>query len=476
MVSVSMPAPKPAGTTAYILQDGNRILTQTHITEQGVATMRFSQHVLPIALFLAIVTNVCAQEPSNTFTSPRTGPPALTLMAALDMTLKHNPALAASTEEVHARDAATIQASLLPNPELAVELENFAGSEDLQGFDGAETTIALSQRIELGSKRSKRRQVASLEKDLAEWDYQSKKLDVLTATAKAFIRVLAAQEQVLQSEELTRLAEQTLAAVSARVDAGKVPPLEQTRAQVELAVARTTAGKAVKDLDASRRRLAAFWGKDQIEFKQVIGDLTTLTALPSEASIRPLLTSNPDLARWGDEVEQREAALTLSRSQSIPDVTFSFGVRNFQETDNNALVAGVGLTLPLFDRNQGGISEARANLEKTRHERRAAETENLAGFAEAWQNLSAAYLEATSLRDDILPGAQSAFEAADFGYREGKFDFLQMLDAQRTLFEAKGQYLQALAAYHEARTEVERLVGTPLTELPQTTTPNSELR
>lgn len=108
------------------------------------------------------------------------------------------------------------------------------------------------------------------------------------------------------------------------------------------------------------------------------------------------------------------------------------------------------------------MSEARAALEKIRHERRAAETEAQTDLAETWQNLSASHAEAIALRDEILPGSVSAFEAAEFGYREGKFDFLQMLDAQRTLFEVKGKYLQALTDYHLARIEVERLIGAPL--------------
>ena len=401
----------------------------------------------------------------------------LTLDQALGLALTHNPALAAFDENIRAKDAAALQAGLRPNPELTIEMENFAGEDELAGFDGTETTIALSQLIELGGKRSKRRQIANLEKDLADWDYQSQKLDILAATANSFIQTLAAQQRQMQTEELVLLAEQTLSAVSARVEAGKVSPLEQVRARVELSSARTKAASARRALLVARRHLAANWDAERADFRQAVGDLTAIEPLTAEATLRDQLHNNPDLARGEKEIERLELSLSLARSQVVPDLTLSLGVRNFQDTGNNALVAGMGLSLPLFDRNQGGIREANANNNRVLRERRAREIEINSRFIEAWQNLAAAHDEATALRDDILPGARSAFEAAEFGYREGKFDFLQLLDAQRTLFEIKDQYLQVLAAYQQARTEVDRLIGSPLHKLPlPATAPQQEKR
>jgi cobalt-zinc-cadmium efflux system outer membrane protein len=393
----------------------------------------------------------------------------LTLADALGLVLKHNPTLAGFAAEIRARDAAALQSGLLPNPELGVEVENFAGQDDLEGFDGAETTIAFSQLIELGNKRSKRQQVAVLDKDLAGWDYQGKKIDVLASTAKAFIQVLVAQEQVSLNDELVKLAEKTATAVGERVDAGKVSPMENIRAQVELAAARSEANKASRELEASRRRLASFWGGKQAGFAEVVGSLTEITSLPAEETIQNLLKTNPVLARWQSELDRSEAALALARAEAVPDLNISAGVRNFQETDNNALLVGFSVPLPLFDRNQGAIGEAGAKLEKARQERREAQVALLTELSETWQNLSAAYVESSTLRDKILPGAHEAYESTELGYREGKLDFLQMLDAQRTLFDVKRQYLLALRTYHMTSTDMERLLGASLKSLPQST-------
>jgi cobalt-zinc-cadmium efflux system outer membrane protein len=81
------------------------------------------------------------------------------------------------------------------------------------------------------------------------------------------------------------------------------------------------------------------------------------------------------------------------------------------------------------------------------------------GLSTAYQRLASAHAEATILKTQVLPGAQRAFDAANQGFRLGKFGFLSVLDSQRTLFDSKSQYLLALTDYHQAVAEVERLIG-----------------
>lgn len=406
--------------------------------------------------------------------SGETIPDQLTMASAMALALRKNPSLSGFSAEIRARDAAALQAGLLLNPELGVEVGNFGGKDALEGVDGAETTIAFSQLVELGGKRENRRMVANLDKTLAEWDYQSKKLDVLAATAKAFVGVLIAQEQVALNDELLKLAEQTTTAVIEKVDAGKVSPVEKSRAQIELVAARTEANKAVRELEAARRRLAGFWGGERADFSRAVGQLGDISVLPNEESLKEFLSNNPDLARWPDEIERSEAALSLARSEAVPDLTLSAGIRNFQETDDNAFVVGVSVPIPFFNRNQGGISEARARIDKTQSETQTAKVGLLTGLSDTWQSLSAANTEAVGLRDEILPSAQATYESTELGYREGKLDFLQMLDAQRTLFTVKRQYLLSLGAYHLATTDMERLVGVPLSDIRKTNKDNAK--
>jgi cobalt-zinc-cadmium efflux system outer membrane protein len=397
--------------------------------------------------------------------SVETAPDELTMASAMALALKNNPSLLGFPSEIRAKDAAALQAGLLSNPELGVDVENFGGKDDLRGFDGAEVTIAFSQLVELGGKRTNRRLVATLDKTLVEWDYQSKKLDVLAETAKAFVEVLVAQEQVSMSNEMLRLAEQTTAAVSEKVDAGKVSPVEKSRVQIELAAAQIETDKTGQELEGAKRRLAALWGGERAGFSHAVGRLGDISALPNEDSLKTFLSNNPDMARWVTEVERGDAVLSLTRSEAVPDLSLSAGIRNFQDTGDNAFVLGVSIPIPLFNRNQGGVSEARALIDKAQLEQQAAKVTLGAALSDALQTLSAAYTEAVGLRDQILPGAQATYESTELGYREGKQDFLQMLDAQRTLFTVKRQYLESLGAYHLASSDIERLVGMPLSDM-----------
>ena len=106
--------------------------------------------------------------------------------------------------------------------------------------------------------------------------------------------------------------------------------------------------------------------------------------------------------------------------------------------------------------------EAEHRLKRAEEERRAAEVRVTTALAEAFRELSTSHAEVRSLEANVLPGAESAFEAVNEGYRLGKFGLLDVLDAQRTLFGARAQYLSALRGYHQAVAEVERLIGEPL--------------
>lgn len=386
----------------------------------------------------------------------------LTLRQALALALLHNPDLAAFSWEVRVKEAEALQAGLLPNPELGIEMENFAGDDAFSGTDAAETTVTLSQLVELGGKRGKRRAAASLEANLAGWDFETRRLDVLTATAKSFVAVLAAQERLIQADELSALADRFFRTVSERVEAGKVSPVEQTRAQVPLSAAHVAQDRARLALEAARQELTALWGNEAATFERAVGTLESIAPVPSQEQLTSLLEQSPDVARWKTEEQQRNARLALERANGIPDLTLFAGNRNLQETGDHAFVAGISIPLPLFDRNQGGIAAARAARSKAREERRSAYSQAVASLAAGYRDLSAAFVEARTLREEILPAAGQSFEAAEFGYREGKFGFLEVLDAQRTLFEVRGQYIEALAAYHQGRAEVERLIGAPL--------------
>jgi cobalt-zinc-cadmium efflux system outer membrane protein len=386
----------------------------------------------------------------------------LTLSRALELALMHSPELAASSHGVLAAEGAVRQAGALPNPGFELEAGEFGGSGARKGYDAAETSARLSQSLELGGKRGKRQRVAQSEARLAGWEYEAKRLDVLTLTKKAFVDVLLAQGQLVLAESLLVVAEDVRKAAAERVNAGKVSFLEETKAGVEVATARITRDRAGRELDTARKRLAASWGGTTPVFKEAVGDLYAVRDVPPPEKFAALLDDTPEVARWNDEVALSKASLALARAERIPDIDVSIGISRFEEDGTQAGTVGLSLPLPLFDRNTGGILAANHQAIRAEYEQRAARLRAATDLVEAHSRLESARAEALTIKAELLPGAQQAFDAAQAGYREGKFGHLEVLDTQRTLSEAKGRYLDVLVAYHKAVADVERLTGTPL--------------
>ena len=399
----------------------------------------------------------------------------ITLRRALSLALIKNPELRAFSWEVRAREAQALQAGLPPNPEISFELEDFGGNGSVEGFDGTETTVLLSQLIPLGGKLSKRRNVEKLNTDLAQWDYEAVRLNVLTQTTLSYLKVLAAQQKFSLELELVKLAEKVHSVVSERAREGEISPIEEKRSKVALSQTRIELERTRRELDAVRRELASMWGGKVPQFEKAAGSLDSVSPIPSFEELSDLLSQNPDIARWAAEMEQREAALKLERANAIPDPFISGGYRHISERGDNAFVVGLSIPIPVLNRNQGAISQARRRLKKSVEERNNAEVVVNAALAGTYQNLSASYAEVILLKHDLLPEAESAYKSIFEGYREGKFTLLDVLDAQRTVFNAELQYIEALLSYHSSRANVERLTGTPLEEIQSNVANNSQL-
>jgi len=424
-------------------------------TDGGPIEKEVRVHQVPTRMDASIRSAAQIDEPTGT----------IMLRDAVAYALIRSPELQAFALEVRAAEARRLQASLLPNPEIEVEVEEFGGTGERRRFDSSETTIQLGQLVELAGKRSKRTHLAAIEKDLAGWGYQSARLDVMNQVTQAFIDALAAQEQLALAEELVRLAEQGFFAVTQRVQAGKDSPVEETKAKVVLSTARIELEKAKQSLASARYRLTATWAGRTPTFQKVEGAYYEAAAMPSLDQLIAMTSQNPDVARWATEKTRRQAALELEKTKATSDIGLRGGVQYFDEGDDAAVIVGLSIPVPLFDRNQGRIQEATYMLAKTEEDRKAVEMKVRTILAGAAQALSCSSAEVAALREDVLPAARSAFDATSEGYRLGKFSYLDVLDAQRTFFEVKGKYIKSLATYHKARAEVERLIGQSLESL-----------
>ena len=392
---------------------------------------------------------------------------ALTLPEVIANVLLKNPELEAFSLEVRAREARALQAGLYKNPNLTFDVQDILGSGGFRKVDSSQSTLLLSQVIELGGKRTKRERAAMTHKDLAFWDYETARMNILTRVAKSYTDALTAQEKLKLARELVQLSQKSYNAVKARVEAGKVSPIHEVKAQVALSTTQIQLQQAENNRRAAYRRLATFWGSMTPRFQQVTGHLYRIAPVPPFDTLARHMQSNPDLARWAAEMMQRTAAVDLEEANAVPNLRVGAGARWFEETSDNAFIVEFSIPLQLFDRNQGAIAEARHRVAKAKAEQRAMQLKLNAALATGYTRLANAHSQVTSLKTKILPGARTAFEAVNEGYRFGKFGYLEVLDSQRTWFNARSQFLDALAEYHKAVADVERLTGQAVSPLPE---------
>jgi cobalt-zinc-cadmium efflux system outer membrane protein len=383
----------------------------------------------------------------------------LTLTEALAITLANNPELAAAHAAVAASGASARQAGSFVNPELSLEVENFAGSDELSGFDGAETTLRLDQTIELGGKRAQRRASGSAAQAVAVQQQQLTRADLYARTVEAFMGLLAAQERWHLAETRLQLATKTLASIEAQIEAGKSPTIAGIRSRPLLIEARLELDRAAGELNVARQALAALLGVADAATLVAQGDLAALPEVPEPGTVESSIPSAPQLALASAARDQAAQDLAGEKLRAVPDVTVGLGVRRFEGGGEHALVAGLSVPLPLFDRNRHGIAAAAARLEQARSAERNAQLSTRAALAQAVQELRARRDEARALQDELLPAAQQSFEAVDHGYRAGKFGLLDLLDAQRQLSEVQSRLLSAQVDCHVAAARLDGLLG-----------------
>jgi cobalt-zinc-cadmium efflux system outer membrane protein len=354
--------------------------------------------LLPLGLAALWLSPPVASAQSATAPLPHVA--RLTLEQAQDLAAAHSPDLSAARREVEASDGGVQQARALRNPELNATVEDTRAATRT-------TTTTLGFPIELGGKRAAR------------------------------------------AAEL----------VGKRVSAGKSSPVDATRARVDAANAQLEVADARAALQSARQALAASWGAAEPHFDDVAGDVGAAPARPDVAELLRQVDAAPALVAGQLEIDRRAALVGVERSKAVPDVLVSVGAKRDNELGRTQAVVGVSIPLPLFDRNEGAVLEASRRADKARDEASATRLRVVAEVNQAATRLAAARASLQVLRETVLPAAQQARDAATTGFEAGKFGFLDVIDAQRSLLQARARTLNTLAAAHEAAATIDRLLG-----------------
>lgn len=385
-------------------------------------------------------------------TAQGVGAQPLTLDAALQTAFANNPDLAAAQWEIGIAEGAHQQAGLIPNPVASWDAEDTRRSTRT-------TTVKLSQTLELGGKRSARIDVASRAQDAAALTLAQRRNALRADVIDNYYGALRAQERLDLAQRSMNVAERGLAVANGRVTAGKTSPVEATRAQVQLSEMRLELNRAQIGLTDAYRRLATSTGSAVTDFQAVAGQNQLTPALPPVAHLLARLEQTAELRLAELSILQNEASVGLEKAQRIPDLDVSIGSQYDASVRERVNLVGVSMPIPLFNRNQGNVLAATRRADQARDLRNAAELRLRTETRQALDLWQTANTEVRAFNQQILPAAQSAVDSATRGFEMGKFSFLDVLDAQRTLIAARTQYLTATAQATEAWVRIERIYG-----------------
>ncbi|NOG69096.1 TolC family protein [Roseicella sp. DB1501] len=380
---------------------------------------------------------------------------------AVELAMARAPILRSAEAGRRAAQGDRVTAGLRPNPDLSLNAENIGGSGRYGGLSTLETTYSLSQRIETGGKRQARIEAANRAVGLTGLDVEAVRLDLAREVVRALAAAVASGRAVEIARERGRLAEEVLRATRARVEAGREAFPQQRRAEVARETALLGLDRAQREAAVALRALSVLLAMPGIEVMPGRASwFDELGPRPDPARAVALPPGQLDRARLDALIEQRRAELELQRRNAIPDVAIGAGLRRFREAGGDtAFVLGLSLPLPVFDRNQGNILRADAELSRAEAEAERGRLYLDAALADAERRLGQAWHAADALRRIVLPAAGEAAGAAREGYAAGKFSLLEVLDAQRALSDAREQLNAALLEVQQVRADIDRLRG-----------------
>ncbi|CAI8822255.1 outer membrane protein, heavy metal efflux system [Pseudomonas marginalis] len=376
----------------------------------------------------------------------------LTLDAALQTAFANNPDLAAAQWDIEIAAGGRQQAGLIPNPVASWDAEDTRR-------DTRTTTLKLSQTLELGGKRGARIDVAARAQDAAALALEQRRNTLRAEVIEGYYGALRAQERLDLAQRSLALAERGLVVANGRVTAGKSSPVEATRAQVQLSEIRLELNRAHMGLTDAYRRLAASTGSAATDFQAVATPSHSTPPLPSATHLLARLEQTAELRLAELQIVQNEASVGLEKAQRIPDLDVSIGSQYDASVRERVNLVGVSMPIPLFNRNQGNVLAATRRADQARDLRNAAELRLRTETRQALDLWQTANSEVRAFNQQILPAAQRAVDSATRGFEMGKFNFLDVLDAQRTLIAARTQYLAATAQATDAWLRIERIYG-----------------
>jgi outer membrane protein, heavy metal efflux system len=439
-----------------------------------------------ITLLLTLGCLTFAQQPAGTapvadLLKDVVGRPAMGLEQFQQAALSSNPTLRQANTLVAQSAAEARQAGLFPNPSVGYQGEQIRGGS----YGGGEQGAFVQQTFVLGGKLGLRRNVYEQQRREDEAAIQEQRYRVLSEVGQDFYSALAAQEVVNLRKRLLSLAADATLTAHQLANAGQADAPDVLQAEVEDAQAKADYTTAQRTFLQSFHTLAAVVGTPNLEVSPLQGDLEHPPQIEEQKVLDEIVRDSPSVKRAQQDIVRAQAELKSAKREPVPDLQLRAGVQQNSEAINEAVRTPVGLqafatagiTLPVFNRNQGNVAAAKADLERAEAE----VTRVQLSLTQSTQSLLQLYLsaqeEAQRYRDEMIPRAARAYQLYLAKYQAMGAAYPQVLVSQRTYFQLQVAYINVLENLWRSAIALQNYslssgLSAPIPSAPVTTTLN----
>jgi outer membrane protein, heavy metal efflux system len=401
-----------------------------------------------LLLSLTLVGALGAAEPLRTND-------ALTLEEAIALAERLHPEIAESEALLRAAQGRADQAGRLPNPDLIGRVE----SAPVNGRTAreAEYLAGASQALPLGPRLSKARSAEKFATEARVQELELRRREIRKRVHSAFATALYQDKAFTTLSNISQTFNQAIAITKARVNAGDALPEDLARIELELVRSDIESKRAFSMRQTALVQLAAAIGDPKLPATRLDGNLDVTFDIPTIESIMADLAEHPAVLRAEADRKASVTRVELARSQRIPDITVEALYRRLEGERRNAFDVGVSIPVPLFDRNNGKVREARAEAAAAEARYRSTQNELWSRTQESHSRLTAALSRSRALRDDVLPRARTVRETGEKRYSAGDIRLTDVLVVRRDWASIELSYLESLRDVVSAWAEVRSL-------------------
>ncbi len=386
--------------------------------------------------------------------------PSYTLQEVIDLTLTHNPIIELSKGIIDEKAGEEVTAKLYPNPTFGVQ-SGYGRVRDPRGTSLIERYFSLSQPLEWPGTRAARQQAAEAEVNSAQASLEETQVNVKARVKRTFYELLLAETLADLASRLSNNITELERAVKRRVESGEAPPFELVKVNVESLQAQKQVSQSkgkVRTIQVALNQLTA--GNLGKAFAIQGNFVSVKVGLNEQRLIEDAFQDHPEVRKFQQLIEAAGAQYNQEQHARIPNVTISGAFQ--RDAGRKGYLGGLSVPIPIWNQRQGGIAKALGIRRQAEANLRQAHISLKKGITEQVQSSKTASTQINTFEQGLLKQAKEAVRIARTSFKFGEASLLDVLDAQRVLWQTFQGYAYARFDLAIALTELERLVGKEL--------------